>query len=131
MSANGVTAVVSPTQSPKPIQDSSATGLTSNEARTRLDKDGPNAMPDSSAHPFRNALMKFWAPVPWLLEASVVLELALHKYYEAAIIAALLVFNAALAYFQESRAQATLAALKSRLAFDASLERDYCFLKSP
>jgi len=90
MSANGVTAVVSPTQSPKPIQDSSATGLTSNEARTRLDKDGPNAMPDSSAHPFRNALMKFWAPVPRLLEASVVLELALHKYYEAAIIAALL-----------------------------------------
>jgi H+-transporting ATPase len=124
MSANGVTAVVSPTQSPKPIQDSSATGLTSNEARTRLDKDGPNAMPDSSAHPFRNALMKFWAPVPWLLEASVVLELALHKYYEAAIIAALLVFNAALAYFQESRAQATLAALKSRLALDASVERD-------
>ena len=75
--------------------------------------------------------MKFWVPVRWLLEASVVLELALHKYYEAAIIAALLVFNAALAYFQESRAQATLAALKSRLAFDASLERDYCFLKSP
>jgi H+-transporting ATPase len=124
MSAHGVTAVVSPTQSPKPIQDSSATGLTSNEARTRLDKDGPNAMTDSSAHPFRNALMKFWAPVPWLLEASVVLELALHKYYEAAIIAALLVFNAALAYFQESRAQATLAALKSRLALDASVERD-------
>jgi len=59
-----------------------------------------------------------------LLEASIVLEIALHKYYEAAVIAALLVFNAALAYFQESRAQATLAALKSRLALNASVQRD-------
>jgi H+-transporting ATPase len=59
-----------------------------------------------------------------LLEASVVLELVLHKYYEAAVIAALLVFNAALAYFQEARAQATLAALKSRLALNASVRRD-------
>jgi H+-transporting ATPase len=81
-------------------------------------------MPDTSAHPLRNALAKFWAPVPWLLEASIVLELALHKYYEAAIIAGLLVFNAALAYFQEGRAQATLAALKSRLALNASVRRD-------
>jgi H+-transporting ATPase len=81
-------------------------------------------MPDTSAHPLQDVLAKFWAPVPWLLEASIVLEIALHKYYEAAVIAALLVFNAALAYFQESRAQATLAALKSRLALNASVQRD-------
>jgi len=49
---------------------------------------------------------------------------ALGKYVEAAIIAALLVFNAALGLFQESRAQATLAALKSRLALNASVRRD-------
>jgi H+-transporting ATPase len=100
------------------------TGLTSDEAHTRLEKDGPNAMPDTSAHPLRNAVAKFWAPVPWLLEASIVLELVLHKYYEALVIAALLVFNAALSYFQEGRAQATLAALKSRLALNASVQRD-------
>src|ERR1017187_7966597 len=107
-----------------PNQEGASTGLTRDEARTRLEKDGPNAMPDTSAHPLRNALAKFWAPVPWLLEASIVLELVLHKYYEAAVIAALLVFNAALAWFQESRAQATLAALKSRLALNASVQRD-------
>jgi H+-transporting ATPase len=101
-----------------------AKGLTSDEAHARLEKDGPNAMPDTSAHALRNASAKFWAPVPWLLEASIVLELVLHKYYEAAIIAGLLVFNAALAFFQEGRAQATLAALKSRLALNASVQRD-------
>jgi H+-transporting ATPase len=99
-------------------------GLTSDEARRRLEKFGPNAMPDTSAHPLRTALEKFWAPVPWMLEAAILLELALGKYVEAAIIAALLVFNAALGLLQESRAQATLAALKSRLALHASVRRD-------
>jgi magnesium-transporting ATPase (P-type) len=57
--------------------------------RRRLDKFGPNAMPDTSIHPLRMALEKFWAPVPWMLEAAIVLELVLGKYVEAAIIAAL------------------------------------------
>ena len=91
-------------------------GLTTDEARRRLEKSGPNAMPDTSAHPIRMAMDKFWAPVPWMLEAAIVVELALGKYFEAGIIALLLVFNAALGLFQESRAQATLTALKSRLA---------------
>ncbi len=99
-------------------------GLTSNEARRRLERFGPNAMPDMNPHPLRMAIEKFWAPVPWMLEAAVVLELALGKYVEAAIIALLLIFNAALGLFQESRAQATLAALKSRLALNASVRRD-------
>ena len=81
-------------------------------------------MPDTSLHPLRMALEKFWAPVPWMLEAAIMLELVLGKYVEAAIIALLLVFNAALGLFQESRAQATLAALKSRLALNASVRRD-------
>jgi len=99
-------------------------GLSGTEARHRLETVGPNAMPDTTIHPFRQALQKFWAPVPWMLEAAVVLELVLGKYLEAAIIATLLVFNAAIGLFQEGRAQATLAALKSRLALNASVRRD-------
>jgi magnesium-transporting ATPase (P-type) len=99
-------------------------GLTSGEARHQLKKCGPNTMPDTSVHPLRVALEKFWAPVPWMLEAAILLELVLGKYVEAVIIAGLLVFNAALGLFQESRAQATLAALKSRLALNASVRRD-------
>jgi len=99
-------------------------GLTTADARSRLDKFGPNAMPDTAVHPLRMALEKFSAPVPWMLEAAIVLQLVLGKYVEAAIIAALLVFNAALGLLQESRAQATLAALKSRLALNAAVRRD-------
>jgi H+-transporting ATPase len=118
-------AAVSPPDPPAPAaQNLAANGLTSNVARSRLEQDGPNATPDTSVHPLRNALAKLWAPVPWLLEASIILQVVLHKYFEAAIIAGLLVFNAALAYLQEGRAQATLAALKSRLALSASVRRD-------
>ena len=81
-------------------------------------------MPDTSSHPARRAIEKLWAPIPWMLEAAIVLELALGKYVEAGIIAVLLVFNAALGFLQEGRAQATLAALKSRLALTASVHRD-------
>ncbi len=116
--------VVSPGMSPTRPQPIASAGLTSDVARSRLQQDGPNAMPDTSIHPLINALTKFWAPVPWLLEASIVLELALHKYLEASVIAGLLVFNAGLAYFQEGHAQATLKALKSRLALNASVRRD-------
>jgi len=106
-------------------------GLTGDEARHRLEKFGPNAMPDTASHPLRRAVEKFWAPVPWMLEAAVVLQLALGKYVESAIIAALLVFNAALGLFQEGRAQATLAALKSRLALTASVRRDGAWKTMP
>jgi H+-transporting ATPase len=99
-------------------------GLADDEAQRRLEKFGPNAMPDTALHPLRRAVGKFWAPVPWMLEATIVLELVLGKFVEAAIIAALLVFNAALGLFQEGRAQATLSALKSRLALTASVRRD-------
>ena len=124
MSADKIAAVASPSPPAKSAEKTSSKGLTSDVAASLLQKDGPNAMPDTSAHPLQNALAKFWAPVPWLLEASILLELILQKYFEAAIIAGLLVFNAALAYFQEGRAQATLAALKSRLALNASVCRD-------
>jgi H+-transporting ATPase len=54
------------------------------------------------------AFAKFWAPVPWMLEAATVLELFMGKYVEAVIIASLLTFNAVLGFFQDGRAQATL-----------------------
>ncbi len=88
-------------------------------------------MPDTALHPLRRALGKFWAPVPWMLEAAIVLEIVLGKYVEAAIIAGLLAFNAGLAFFQEGRAQATLTALKSRLALNAPVKRDNAWATVP
>jgi H+-transporting ATPase len=124
MSTQSVLAVASLSAGGISESESQPKGLSSDEASLRLKKDGPNAMPDISVRPIINFLSKFWAPIPWLLEASLVLEVAMHKYFEAAIIAGLLLFNATLAFVQEGRAQATLKALQSRLALNASVLRD-------
>lgn len=99
-------------------------GLAEADAQKQIALDGANTVPDPDAHPWRMAMGKFWAPVPWMLEAAILLELSMGKFIEAAIIAFLLAFNAALGLVQESRAKATLAALKSRLALVASVKRD-------
>ena len=102
----------------------SPTGLTSDEARRRLATNGTNAVQDVVQRPIYRALKKLWAPVPWMLEVAVLLQLALGEYVEASAIAFLLVFNAGLGFLQEDRAQATLDALKSRLPLTASARRD-------
>jgi H+-transporting ATPase len=106
-------------------------GLTSEEARRRLETFGANAMPDEASAPWRRAAGKFWAPVPWMLEAAIVIQLILGEYVEAVVVAALLVFNAALGFFHEGRAQATLDALKSRLALISSVRRDGAWKNVP
>lgn len=124
-------AMASPARATIAAKDALPSGLTSGEAQDRLAKFGPNATPDTSERPLRRALGKLWAPVPWMLEATIVLQLALGKDVEAAIIAVLLLFNVALGLFHESRAQATLAALKSRLALNASARRDHAWKVVP
>jgi H+-transporting ATPase len=114
--AAGATATLPP--------QTSLEGLTATKASELLARVGPNALPDTTLHPLAQATKKFWAPVPWMLEAAMALELILHDFTEAAVIAVLLVFNAGIGLYQEGRAHTTLAALKSRLALNASVRRD-------
>jgi H+-transporting ATPase len=107
-----------------PIAPIESLGLTTREAKLRLQRDGANTIVDVVPHPIGRALGKLWAPVPWMLEVVILLQLVLGDYVEAGVIAFLLVFNTALGFVQEGRAQATLDALKSRLALVAYVRRD-------
>jgi len=99
-------------------------GLSSDEAAQRLRHYGPNAAAEERSHPVLSFLGKFWAPVPWMLEVTVILELALGRQGEAVVIGSLLLFNAILAFAQENRAQAALALLRQRLSVQARVLRD-------
>jgi H+-transporting ATPase len=105
-------------------------GLTGDDARRRLAL-GSNAIADVSQHPVQRALGKLWAPVPWMLEAAILLQLFLGDYVEAGVVAILLIANATIGFFQEGRAQATLDALKSRLALVAVVQRDGVWITIP
>src|SRR5476649_497805 len=99
-------------------------GLSTDEAERRLKTEGANAIADVRQRPLWMAARKLWAPVPWMLEVAIVLQLALKDYVGASIVLLLLLFNAGLGLFQESQAQATVDALRSRLALLASVRRD-------
>jgi H+-transporting ATPase len=107
------------------------TGLSNESARRLLSQLGYNEV----AEPKRNAalvlLRHFWAPVPWMLEAAVVMQAAIGEYLEAGVIAGLLAFNAVLSYVQGARAETALAALKTRLALTASVKRDGAWTELP
>jgi hypothetical protein len=106
-------------------------GLTSGEARRRLAELGPNTVAEEAPSSFMTLFEKFWGPVPWLLEAAIVLQLSLGAYIEAAVIATLLLLNATLGVVQQGRAGAALAALKKRLAPAALVLRDGEWVRRP
>ena len=99
-------------------------GLSSQEARRRLLEYGPNAVTEKKPHLILALVGKFWAPVPWMLEATVVLEFALGKFVEGIVIAVLLVLNASLSLFQETRSRSALELLQKRLAVRARVLRE-------
>ena len=106
-------------------------GLTSEEARSRLEKFGPNAVPDTALHPLRRALTQVLGAGPMDAGSCDRARDCPRQVHRGWIIAVLLAFNAALGFFQEGRAQATLAALKSRLALNASVRRDNAWATVP
>jgi len=106
-------------------------GLSEEEAQSRLSQFGPNAIKEDAAHPLVAFLLKFWAPVPWMLEVTLLLEILLHKYPAMIVISTLLVFNAVLGFSQEQRAQDALALLKKRLHIQARVLRDNVWREVP
>jgi H+-transporting ATPase len=104
--------------------DQTHAGLSSLQAQERLVQFGLNAVPEERPNRFRLFLRKFWSPVPWMLEVTLVLELALGKYTQGIIILSLLILNAVLSFVQESRASGALSLLRQRLAIMVRVLRD-------
>ena len=104
--------------------DAAPHGLSTEDAERRLATYGPNEIPEVKPNPLLAFLRKFWAPVPWMLEATIGLELLLGHQAEAVIIASLLLFNAAVSLVQEGRAGKALALLRSKLVVQARVLRD-------
>ena len=70
-------------------------GLTSIKAKRRLEQYGPNEIPERRPHLIVRLLKKFWGSIPWMLEATIAVQILLGREGEATIIAVLLVLNAA------------------------------------
>jgi H+-transporting ATPase len=100
------------------------TGLSSTEAKSRLERDGLNEVPEKKSHPFLSFARKFWGLSAWMLELIAVLSFVLGKTADLWIAVALLFVNATLSFLQEQRASAAVAALRQRLRVTARVLRD-------
>ncbi|BAI62540.1 P-type ATPase [Methanocella paludicola SANAE] len=98
--------------------------LSEAEARARLDKNGYNEILEEPSGPFRGILKRLWGPIPWTLEAALILEVALGKIVEASVIAVLLLFSAIVGETQELRAHTAVDFLRHRLQVSARVRRD-------
>lgn len=106
-------------------------GLTTAEAQVRLKQFGPNSVVEEQTHKLRELLRHFWAPIPWLLEATIIIQMFLGERVEAAVIGGLLVLNATVGHLQEGRAQKALALLRQQLHVEARVRRDGQWITLP
>ncbi len=90
-------------------------GLSSDEVEKLRKKYGYNEIPEKKESPFLSLGKKFWGTTAWMLEVTAALTFVLQKYIDFYIIAALLIVNAVISFFQEERASKAVSILKQSL----------------
>ena len=99
-------------------------GLSSQEAQQRLSQYGRNELTEQKTSALVKFLMYFWGPIPWMIEIAAILSALVRHWDDFTIIMVLLVFNAAIGFWQEFKAANALDALRSQLALKARALRD-------
>jgi len=79
-------------------------GLSSAQAEKRIEKYGPNEIPEKEESLFHRIFRRFWGPIPWMIEAAAVLLALVNKWEDFIIIMVMLLVNAILDFYQESKA---------------------------
>lgn len=99
-------------------------GLSQADAQTLRAQFGFNEVREQPVSSLRSVLKRLWGPIPWMLEAALILEVVLGRTIEPAIIAVWLLFSAVLGAVQERRARSALDLLRGRLQVIARVRRD-------
>jgi H+-transporting ATPase len=103
---------------------SSPDGLSQAEAQKRLAQYGPNEIAEKKTNLLLKFLSYFWGPIPWMIEAAVILSGVVRHWPDFFIILLLLVSNAVVGFWEERQAGNAIAALKATLAIKAKVKRD-------
>lgn len=99
-------------------------GLSATEVAKRLAQWGPNAIVAKERSLLSRVLGYFAGPIAYMIEAAALVSAILGHWQDFIVIISLLVFNAALDFWQDSKASNALAALKKGLAPEATVLRD-------
>ena len=104
---------------------STAAGLSSGEARERLQQQGPNALPAAAS---RSMLARFLSQfnnlLIYVLLGSAVVTALLQHWVDTGVILAVVLINAVFGFVQEGRAEKALDAVKAMVSSRANVLRD-------
>ena len=102
-----------------------ARGLSAAEAATRLERDGPNALPTEKPKPgWRRFLDEYTSYMQMILVGAAVVSLAIREWSTAVVLVAITLLNAVVGLRQEGKAESAMNALKSMMKETARVRRD-------
>ncbi|WP_457564256.1 plasma-membrane proton-efflux P-type ATPase [Caminibacter sp.] len=99
-------------------------GLSTEEAKERLKKYGPNEIPEYKEPLWHRIFRRFWGPIPWMIEIAAILSAIVHRWEDFTIIMIMLFVNAFLDFYQEHKALNAIEVLKKKLAKKSIVLRD-------
>lgn len=116
---------LSATDAVRTLETDPEQGLTSSQATERLDRHGPNRLAEVPPRPeWLKIIDQFRSVLILVLLGAAVIAWAIGDVKDAVVIAIVVVLNALLGYWQEHRAERTLATLKGMLAAHARVRRN-------
>ncbi|KAJ2160988.1 hypothetical protein GGF46_001847 [Coemansia sp. RSA 552] len=106
-------------------------GLTQSEAEARVEKFGPNKLPEKKVNPLFLFLSFMWNPLSWVMEAAAIVAIALSNgegqppdWQDFVGIVLLLLVNSAIGYHEERGAGKAVEALMAALAPQCKVKRN-------
>lgn len=99
-------------------------GLTSLEAEKRLKQNGPNALIQKKQSKLKRFFKQFNNSITYILLVAAIATFFLREYSDSIVIGLVVIINALIGYFQESKASEAIEKIKQMLQVSATVIRD-------
>jgi H+-transporting ATPase len=112
-------------------KEDATSGLSNEEVQKQREQYGYNEIEEHEESTWHRLFRRFWGPIPWMIEAAVVLSAIAQRWEDFTIILILLFVNSGVDYYQESKALSAIKVLKQKLARMALVLRDGKWVNLP
>ncbi len=108
----------------KDINLDNLTGLNEQDVKERLEKYGYNEINEKEESWLHRLFRRFWGPIPWMIEIAAILSAIAQRWEDFFVIMFMLLVNAFVDFYQESKALNAISVLKKKLARKALVMRE-------